>query len=185
MRTSPAVSELSVRLADGSVDTCRVLLDSQQVSVKSVLLDRGAYSYLTGPAEAESGTSAGTTEASAPWTVRVGRVALTDNSVEYGRLGHRPAAGFDPAFIALAPLDLTIDSVYNRGADIALQIRRTAFTERCGLSVRDLTGRFGMDASGIVLSGLDLQTAFSRIRAELTAPLRLSSTGWAWWWRRR
>lgn len=40
MRTSPAVSELSVRLADGSVDTCRVLLDSQQVSVKSVLLDR-------------------------------------------------------------------------------------------------------------------------------------------------
>ena len=79
MRTSPAVSELSVRLADGSVDTCRVLLDSQQVSVKSVLLDRGAYSYLTGPTEAESGTSAGTTEASAPWTVRVGRVALTDN----------------------------------------------------------------------------------------------------------
>ena len=59
--------------------------------------------------------------------------------------------------------------MYNRGADIALQIRRTAFTERCGLSVRDLTGRFGMDASGIVLSGLDLQTAFSRIRAELTA----------------
>ena len=169
MRTSPAVSELSVRLADGSVDTCRVLLDSQQVSVKSVLLDRGAYSYLTGPTEAESGTSAGTTEASAPWTVRVGRVVLTGNSVEYGRLGHRPAAGFDPAFIALAPLDLTIDSVYNRGADIALQIRRTAFTERCGLSVRDLTGRFGMDASGIVLSGLDLQTAFSRIRAELTA----------------
>lgn len=169
MRTSPAVSELSVRLADGSVDTCRVLLDSQQVSVKSVLLDRGAYSYLTEPTEAESGASAGTTEASAPWTVRVGRIALTGNSVEYGRLGHRPAAGFDPAFIALAPLDLTIDSVYNRGADIALQIRRTAFTERCGLSVRDLTGRFGMDASGIVLSGLDLQTAFSRIRAELTA----------------
>ena len=91
MRTSPAVSELSVRLADGSVDTCRVLLDSQQVSVKSVLLDRGAYSYLTGPTEAESGTSAGTTEASAPWTVRVGRIALTGNSVEYGRLGHRPA----------------------------------------------------------------------------------------------
>ena len=59
--------------------------------------------------------------------------------------------------------------MYNRGADIALQIRRTAFTERCGLSVRDLTGRFGMDASGIVLSGLDLQTSFSRIRAELTA----------------
>ena len=169
MRTSPAVSELSVRLADGTVDTCRVGLESQQVSVKSVLLDRGAYSYLTGPAEAENEAPAKTAEPSAPWTVRVGSVALTGNSVEYGRLGHRPAAGFDPAFISLAPLDLTIDSVYNRGADIALQIRRMAFTERCGLSVRDLTGRVGMDASGIVLSGFDLQTAFSRIRAELSA----------------
>ena len=169
MRTSPAVSELSVRLADGTVDTCRVGLESQQVSVKSVLLDRGAYSYLTGPAEAENEAPAKTAEPSAPWTVRVGSVALTGNSVEYGRLGHRPAAGFDPAFISLAPLDLTIDSVYNRGTDIALQIRRMAFTERCGLSVRDLTGRVGMDASGIVLSGFDLQTAFSRIRAELSA----------------
>ena len=169
MRTSPAVSELSVRLADGTVDTCRVRLESQQVSVKSVLLDRGAYSYLTGPAEAENEAPAKTAEPSAPWTVRVGSVALTGNSVEYGRLGHRPAAGFDPAFISLAPLDLTIDSVYSRGADIALQIRRMAFTERCGLSVRDLTGRVGMDASGIVLSGFDLQTAFSRIRAELSA----------------
>lgn len=169
MRTSPAVSELSVRLADGTVDICRVGLESQQVSVKSVLLDRGTYSYLTRPAEAENEAPAKTAEPSAPWTVRVGSVALTGNSVEYGRLGHRPAAGFDPAFISLAPLDLTIDSVYNRGADIALQIRRMAFTERCGLSVRDLTGRVGMDASGIVLSGFDLQTAFSRIRAELSA----------------
>ena len=169
MRTSPAVSELSVRLADGTVDTCRVGLESQQVSVKSVLLDRGAYSYLTGPAEAENEAPAKTAKPSAPWTVRVGSVALTGNSVEYGRLGHRPAAGFDPAFISLAPLVLTIDSVYNRGADIALQIRRMAFTERCGLSVRDLTGRVGMDASGIVLSGFDLQTAFSRLRAELSA----------------
>ena len=169
MRTSPAVSELSVRLADGTVDICRVGLESQQVSVKSVLLDRGAYSYLTEPAEAENEAPAKTAEPSAPWTVRVGSVALTGNSVEYGRLGHRPAAGFDPAFISLAPLDLTIDSVYNRGADIALQIRRMAFSERCGLSVRDLTGRVGMDASGIVLSGFDLQTAFSRIRTELSA----------------
>ena len=45
-----------------------------------------------------------------------GSVALTDNRAEYGTLGHRPAAGFDPALIALSALDLTIDSVYNRGS---------------------------------------------------------------------
>lgn len=119
MHTSPAVTELTVRLADGEVEACRVRLDIQQVDVKSILLDRGAYSYLTAPADPEKEASpepapSGDTAPSLPWTVRAGSVALTDNRAEYGTLGHRPAAGFDPALIALSALDLTIDSVYNR-----------------------------------------------------------------------
>ena len=174
MRTAPAATELSVRLADGEIEACRVGLGSQQVDVKSVLLDRGAYSYLTAPAAPEQEPAAEPASPddatpSLPWTVRVGSVALTDNRAEYGTLGHRPAAGFDPAFIALSALDLTIDSVYNRGADIALQIRRLAFTERSGLAVRDASGRFEMDSTGIALSGFELETRYSQLRAELSA----------------
>ena len=174
MRTAPAATELSVRLADGEIEACRVGLGSQQVDVKSVLLDRGAYSYLTAPADPEQEPAAEPASPddatpSLPWTVRVGSVALTDNRAEYGTLGHRPAAGFDPAFIALSALDLTIDSVYNRGADIALQIRRLAFTERSGLAVRDASGRFEMDSTGIALSGFELETRYSQLRAELSA----------------
>ena len=44
--------DLSVRLPDGEVDSCRVLLDSRQASVKSILLNRGGYAYLTAPADA-------------------------------------------------------------------------------------------------------------------------------------
>ena len=174
MRTAPAATELSVRLANGEIEACRVGLGSQQVDVKSVLLDRGAYSYLTAPADPEQEPAAEPASPddatpSLPWTVRVGSVALTDNRAEYGTLGHRPAAGFDPAFIALSALDLTIDSVYNRGADIALQIRRLAFTERSGLAVRDASGRFEMDSTGIALSGFELETRYSQLRAELSA----------------
>lgn len=174
MRTAPAATELSVRLADGEIEACRVGLGSQQVDVKSVLLDRGAYSYLTAPADPEQKPAAEPASPddatpSLPWTVRVGSVALTDNRAEYGTLGHRPAAGFDPAFIALSALDLTIDSVYNRGADIALQIRRLAFTERSGLAVRNASGRFEMDSTGIALSGFELETPYSQLRAELSA----------------
>ena len=174
MRTAPAATELSVRLADGEIEACRVGLGSQQVDVKSVLLDRGAYSYLTAPADPEQEPAAEPASPddatlSLPWTVRVGSVALTDNRAEYGTLGHRPAAGFDPAFIALSALDLTIDSVYNRGADIALQLRRLAFTERSGLAVRDASGRFEMDSTGIALSGFELETRYSQLRAELSA----------------
>ena len=174
MRTAPAATELSVRLADGEIEACRVGLGSQQVDVKSVLLDRGAYSYLTAPADPEQEPAAEPASPddatpSLPWTVRVGSVSLTDNRAEYGTLGHRPAAGFDPAFIALSALDLTIDSVYNRGADIALQLRRLAFTERSGLAVRDASGRFEMDSTGIALSGFELETRYSQLRAELSA----------------
>ena len=81
MRTAPAVSELSVRLTEGTVDECRVRLDSQQVSVKSVLLNRGGYSYLTGPAvpgkeKQEAAPVPGGSTPSLPWTVRVGSVVL-------------------------------------------------------------------------------------------------------------
>ena len=222
MRTAPAVTDLSVRLPDGEVDSCRVLLDSRQASVKSILLNRGGYAYLTAPADAgekapdktavpDKRTASNKTTARSkaapsdktatqgkaahpdktaaadnassphdaaaddgeapalPWTVRVGSVALNDNSLEYGTLHHRPAAGFDPAFIVLSPLDLSVDSIYNRGADIALRIRRLAFTERSGLSVRNAAGAFAMDSTGISLSGFELATPLSGVRAEAHA----------------
>lgn len=174
MRTSPALSELSVRLSEGTVDECRVRLDSQQVSVKSILLDRGAYAYLTAPAAPEKRTQgkpapSDSITPSLPWTVRVGNVALTDNSVEYGELHHHPAAGFDPSFIALSSLELSVDSVYNRGTDIALQISRMSFAERSGLSVREASGKFRMDAGGISLSGFRIATPSSSLRANIEA----------------
>lgn len=222
MRTAPAVTDLSVRLPDGEVDSCRVLLDSRQVSVKSILLNRGGYAYLTAPADAgekapdktavpDKRTASNKTTARSkaapsdktatpgkaahpdktaaadnassphdaaaddgeapalPWTVRIGSVALNDNSLEYGTLHHRPAAGFDPAFIVLSPLDLSVDSIYNRGADIALRIRRLAFTERSGLAVRNAAGAFAMDSTGISLSGFELATPLSGVRAEAHA----------------
>ncbi|MCD7795528.1 MAG: AsmA family protein, partial [Alistipes sp.] len=163
MRTTPAVTELSVRLPDGEIDSCRVLLDDRQVSVKSILLNRGGYAYLTAPTDAGEKVADKTTvpektaspsktaapdktvgadktmepaktaspdseTSSLPWTVRVGSVALNDNSMEYGVFHHRPAEGLDPAYIALSSLNLSVDSIYNRGADVALRIRRLAFT---------------------------------------------------------
>ncbi len=174
MRTAPAVTDLSVRLPDGEVDECRVRLDSQQVSVKSIRLNRGGYAYLTAPAGAgekapDKAAAPDSGNPSLPWTVRVGSVALTDNNVEYGTLHHQPADGFDPEFIALSSLNLSVDSIYNRGADIALQIVRMAFTERSGLSVRNAAGKFAMDSSGVSLSGFEIATPLSGVRAEAHA----------------
>lgn len=182
MRTSPVSTELSVRLPEGAVDECRVRLESRQVWVKSVVLNRGEYAYRTAPADARNEGAAkrdaslapapdtgSPTVLSLPWTVRAGRVAMTDNGVEYAELHHLPAPGFDPRFIVLSKFDLSVDSVYNRGSDVALRIRRMTFAERCGWTLRDLSGEIRMDTSGIALSGLDLSTPYSMLQADVSA----------------
>ena len=220
-----ADSELSVLLAEGGVEQCRVRLDSQQVAVTRVWIDRGDYAYLVAPPAAgsagtvetvgtvgavgketaaapeESGVlekpekpeepgavqskgtkavktetetaketvAAAKTEAAEPWSIRIGSVALVGNRVAYGVAGHRPAEGFDPGRIVLSGVDLTVDSLYNRGGEVALQIRQLAFTERCGLTVERTQGRFEMGPEGISLSGFELATAASHLQADLTA----------------
>lgn len=190
MRTAPAVTELSVRLPGGMVERCVVRLGDRDVAVGSLLLERGEYAYRTAPAAADASqpvpahATAGSSgpdpakrgaepesaaAAAQPWSVLVGSVVLADNRVEYGTLGHTPAAGFDPECIALSGLDLEIDSIRNRGAEIALLIRRMRFAERCGVDVQQLDGGFRMDSAGIALSDFNLRTANSSLRADLSA----------------
>ena len=199
MRSVADDSELEVNLAEGAVEACRIALDSQQVNVTSIVLTRGDYLYLTAsepsgnttnespsaagaPDSPHSGTKAadkavaGNTENDAsaadtplPWTVRVGTLAMNDNQLTYGQAGHHPAAGFDPLNIQLTGLELAVDSLYNRGGDVALQLRQLAFAERCGLCVEQTRGRFRMDAAGVDLEDFELATADSRITARIAA----------------
>lgn len=191
MRTAPAVTELAVRLPGGMVERCVVRLGDRDVAVGSLLLERGEYAYRTAPeaadasqpvpahatagssghdpAERAAGPESAAAAAAQPWSVLVGSVVLADNRVEYGTLGHTPAAGFDPECIALSGLDLEIDSIRNRGAEIALLIRRMRFAERCGVDVQQLDGGFRMDSAGIALSDFNLRTANSSLRADLSA----------------
>lgn len=189
MRTAPAVTELAVRLPGGMVERCVVRLGDRDVAVGSLLLERGEYAYRTAPAAADAslpvpahatagssghdpakrGAEPESAAAAQPWSVRVGSVVLADNRVEYGTLGHTPVAGFDPKCIALSGLDLEIDSIRNRGAEIALLIRRMRFAERCGVDVQQLDGGFRMDSAGIALSDFNLRTANSSLRADLSA----------------
>lgn len=191
MRTAPSVTELAVRLPGGMVERCVVRLGDRDVAVGSLLLERGEYAYRTAPeaadasqpvpahatagssghdpAERAAGPESAAAAAAQPWSVLVGSVVLTDNRVEYGTLGHTPAAGFDPECIALSGLDLEIDSIRNRGAEIALLIRRMRFAERCGVDVQQLDGGFRMDSAGIALSDFNLHTANSSLQADLSA----------------
>lgn len=182
MGADETVPELSAEVAAGTVEECRVALESREVEVRRLRIDAGAYTYLTAPAPESAEEEAPRTEAAAagsasappqeesvPWSIRVGEVVLNDNRITYGTEGHPAAEGLDPARLELTQVDLRIDSLYNRGGDIALRLQQLAFHERCGLTVERMQGDFSMSNAGITLRGFALTTADSHLQAELEA----------------
>lgn len=224
MGADETAPELSAEVAAGTIEECRIALESQEVDVRQLRIDAGAYTYLTAPESAQTAdearlTAAGTgtdrgardekeartekgtrdeketkdakgartekgvpetdspepdrdganNEAGTPWSIRIGEVALNDNRILYGTAGHRPAEGLDPARLELTHVDLRIDSLYNRGSNLALQLQQLAFRERCGLTVEQTRGSFTMNEAGIALRGFALTTADSHLQADLEA----------------
>lgn len=171
MRTAPDVTALGVTLDRGQADNIIADLAEQEVTVRRLRLERGDYSYLTDTTSVAGAVEADTLPQpeSRPWTVRVGRVRLTETSAVYGSLYGEAQPGFDPSHIALSDLNLSIDSVYNRSSDISATIRSLDFRERSGLAVTAAAGRFAMDSAGIRLYGFNLHTASSAIKADAMA----------------
>lgn len=106
---------------------------------------------------------------SAPWTITVNHIDLQKNTITYGSKGTIPQSCFDPAYIVVSDLNLTADSLYNRGSTIQGQINLLSFVERSGIDVTELSGRFGMDSNTIYLQNFNLHTPESLIQLDLQA----------------
>lgn len=180
MHTSPAVTDLTARIASGSIDSCTVDLGTQMIAAGSVLIEKGDYAYLADTASVPQATHTAApapadTAVSLPWTVRVTRVRLAENQARYGLPYGTPAEGFDPHHIEVSGLNLKLDSVFNRGTEIRAILAELSFTERSGLSVTEAQGWIAMDSAGYALRGFRLQTPASSIRADLSAGAGIAS----------
>lgn len=162
---------LAADLRHTTISDAAVSLPDQTVTVGRVTLDTARYSY-SPPRQVDLPDEPSTPadDATEPWTVNVASVSLTDNYARYytaDTVARR--AGFDADDILLEGLDLRADSVYNRGGDVRLRLAALSFREGSGLEVREGTGTFAMDSSGLRLADFSLLTAGSSIRAEATA----------------
>ena len=172
MAMADPAMKLDVALDDGRLTGATVDLGLQDVVVDRVMLGGGRYSFLTDTAshaEAPETAPDSSGVTSAPWTVRVGQVRLRDNAAVYGSLWGEPKPGFDPSHIEVTGLNLTVDSVWNRGSEVSARIARLSLRERSGLEIRSLSGGVVMDSVRVALTGLHLETAASSVQADLTA----------------
>lgn len=176
MNDTYGAARIAVRVPDASVRWCGVDLGRQSVAVKKVGIEGADYTYLTDtlaaknvPPAVRPDTLPADTAASLPWSVRVERLALTGNAVSYGVTAGEPAPGFDPDHVRVTGLDLSVDTLYNRGSEVRARIAALSFRERSGLRVEALTGGISMDSLGYRLSGLRLRLPGSELSADAEA----------------
>lgn len=185
MHTPESATDLTARIARGEVDSCTVNLGTQEITAHRLLIERGDYAYLTDsiptpatpavsasptPAEntAPTATETADTTESLPWTIRLDELRLTDNAARYGLAYGEPLPTLDPNHIVLSGLNLSLDSIYNRGTEIRARLTGLSFTERSGLAVTQTTGSMSMDSSGYALHDFELLTTTSSLRADLS-----------------
>ncbi len=182
MTMDPTIDSLGVIIPTGTIDEATIDLSSQRIDARSLTIDSITAAYLT-PAIVTPETTAAisttttttdSTSTSLPWEITVGNVHLTGNRALYGVAGASPLPGLDMNYIEVTKVDIIIDSLYNRGVEISVPMKRIAAHERSGLDLL-LTGLFTMNEDSMNLDDIHLSTLYSAI--DLNAMMGMKSTG--------
>lgn len=98
------------------------------------------------------------TEESMPWQVRVGTVELEDNRFLMKPMSVPVDAEQFPEAIRISALSLKVDSVFNKGTEVAAIVQNLRFKEGNGLDLRDLSCRVSLESEQTNVSNLILKT---------------------------
>ena len=159
-------TDLYVEIGNALLKQGIVDLGNQKVNVNSVQIEQGKYSYLADTTRNTKVQPDIPEKTSLPWTVQVNRIKLSDNQAVYGLPNHLPEPGLDLNHIAINGVDITIDSLFNRGSEVKANLKHLSFNERSGISVVQSNGIFSMDSTRLSLRKFALKTYASDIRAE-------------------
>lgn len=169
MSMLPTIDTLGIHIGEGKVKG--VLIDLKNSNIKIGFFDcnRGAATYLTPTAEYIAGHPAPVdtlSTPSAPMTVSIDSCHLNFTDALYATAGVKPQPGFDPSYISVKDVDITVADFYNQSSTLRLPIRSLCATERSGLQIKKGEGTVSIDSLGLTLKQLNLTTAASRLSAD-------------------
>ncbi|WP_270488329.1 translocation/assembly module TamB domain-containing protein [Butyricimonas synergistica] len=183
------MGQMRVGIGEGRLRGAEIQLGGQTVNLDSIRLTRGYCELLT---ESDSTSTEGEviqdTMPSVPWEVYAGSVELADCRFLMKPRGMMVSEERFPEAIRLSALSLQVDSVFNRGTEIAAIVQRLRVKEGNGLDLRNLSCRVNAGSDKSKVSDLSLKTAYSQIKMNLqagsgltdfgmTTPLQLSVNG--------
>ncbi len=169
MRMMPTIDSLGCKVEMARLDEATVDLGRHLVHGKSLTIDSvsAAYIYPAVAQEPEPALAEETvdTVASAPWTVTADKLSLTGRKALYAKRGTTPLPGLDMDYLEVSDIVIEIDSLFNRGAEITVPLRRLAASERCGLSLI-ASGTFSMDSAAMHARSFIIDTQRSSLNLD-------------------
>lgn len=166
MSMMPTIDTLNCNIPSALIKNINVDLNGRSVHARTFTVDsisaRYIYPIATNSVTAEATTDADSTTVSKPWTVRVDSAQLTAKTALYAQSGAVPQRGFDSNYIKVSDVVIAIDSLYNRGSEVVVPIRKISATERCGISISGL-GKFTLRDNTMSAEGVELSTLRSNL----------------------
>ena len=165
MNMLPSIDSLGTTIGTAHLSDAKIDLKEQTVDISRFVGDHLSAAYIA----ADSLTSARVAREQAlhptpvdtfktePWTVSIKKLDFKESRALYTTRGVTPTAGFDPAYIALDSLSLTIDNFYNRQEIVKLPLTVSGL-ERCGVFL-NANGTLAIDADGLTFDDITLSTA--------------------------
>ena len=99
---------------------------------------------------------------------------INNSSARYVSGGKQPVEGFDPSYIAIAGLNIGLDSIYYCGNEIKAEIKELRMKERSGLEIISAGGKIMANDERIGISGLELKTTDSYFSVQAGAEWNIS-----------
>ena len=99
---------------------------------------------------------------------------IRNSSARYVSGSGQPAEGFDPSYIAIAGLNIGLDSIYYCGNEIKAGIKDFRMKERSGLEIISAGGVVTANDERIDVSGLELKTTDSYLSVQAGAGWNIS-----------
>ncbi len=99
---------------------------------------------------------------------------INNSSASYVSGNEKPAEGFDPSYIAIAGLNIGLDSIYYCGNEIKAEIKELRMKERSGLEIISAGGKIMANDERIGISGLELKTTDSYFSVKAGAEWNIS-----------
>lgn len=167
-----ALNMSSIVLRHGIVD-----LAKNKVMADYLGASDGSFTYFTPTPEyikEHPAPVADTTEVAAPPMIIQGdTVELNGFSVLYAMKGAEPVKGFDPSYIELTGVGVSLRNFYNAASTVELPVTRLVGKERSGLQVMEGHGTVSIDSTGLALKDLAVKTLYSDLNATAGIPFAL------------